>query len=602
MRVDLDTSDFILRRGRFLTLIVLTAVMGGITLANLSSEPLTPAHLEETLFKGRPAERSFGWPVRWYWRAKSSLSGSGWSVSRSSLSALAANIPIWLAVLGVGWAACVIILRRVRARPCWQPRAATVIALVILAVLTVLANLSCDSSLGPQSREFSGSWFFPGSWEFFDYGWPLIWCRRMELESFGSSCREWDFNAAALAGNVATWLLLLVVTAVACGWLMRRRRRRLQWSIRTMLLGVAAAAAFCAWWVRVCKIAAEQDDIVERVNFDDHVYFERSGPKWLDVVGADWMRRRMAAVRVEVYYPEAGEELFARLARLQSLQFLDIEPQIYRQPFVFTPRMAAALAAMRQLRMLNVDCQGWERDESPIATHRCIVALGELTQLERLRLSIWQDDSGELANLSNLTNLKTLSLGIDAFEFRDDVDLLERRANGISHVLDRLPALPRLEQLDLHGTLAGDADLGRLASFERLRSLDLSLSSVSAAGLGKLPALESLEELAIDDYQATAAAFEALLGLKRLRKVHIALHRRDDERLAWLTLDDGQKLLVSREELNRTALALRALRNSNPGISIDGDYDAFANSVDLEPPWDDSRGTEAFVQRWLYER
>ena len=597
MRVGLDASDFSLRRGRFLTLIVLTAVMGGITLANLSSEPLTTAHLEETLFKGRPAERAFGWPVRWYWRAKSSLSGSGWSVSRTSLSALAANIPIWLTVLGVGWAACAIILRRVRARPCWRPRAATVIALLIVAALTVLANLSCDNSPGPRSREL------PGSWEFFDYGWPLIWRRRMDWENFGFSCREWDFSAAALAGNVAIWLLLLVVTAVACGWLMRRRRRRLQWSMRTMLLGVAVAAAFCAWWVRVCKIAAEQDDIVERVNFDEHVYFERSGPKWLDVVGADWMRGRIAAVCVSaVDDPEAGEELFARLARLQSLQFLDIEPHIYRQPFVFTPRMAAALAAMRQLRMLNVNCRGWGRDESPIASHRCIVAVGELTQLERLRLSIWQDDSGELANLSNLTNLKTLALQIDAFEFRDDADLLERRTNGVSRVLDRLPALPRLEQLDLHGTLAGDADLGRLAGFERLRSLDLSLSSVSAAGLGKLAALESLEELAIDDYMGTAAAFEALLGLKRLRKVHIDLHRRDDERLAWMTLDDGQKLLVSREELNRTALALLALRKSNPGISIDGDYAAFAKRGDLEASWGGSRETEAFMQRWLYER
>lgn len=125
---------------------------------------------------------------------------------------------------------------------------------------------------------------------------------------------------------------------------------------------------------------------------------------------------------------------------------------------------------------------------------------------------------------------------------------------------------------------------------------------MSAAGLGKLAALESLEELAIDDYMATAAAFEALLGLKRLRKVHVDLHRRDDEGLAWMALDDGQKLLVLREELNRTALALLALRRSNPGISIDGDYAAFAKRGNLEAPWGGSRETEEFMQHWLYER
>jgi len=170
---------------------------------------------------------------------------------------------------------------------------------------------------------------------------------------FGSA-DSWAYSTVALAGNLVVWLLILVVSGVIWEWLMRRYRPRFRWSLRTMLIGVGLAAILCAWCAAARNRADESDAVIAGIGGERRVYFERWGPKWLDVVGADRFRRRIVGALVW-YVNDAknhekwNEQFFKRLARLPSLRFLDIHLD------GFTPGMAAALSDMRQLRMLNVD-------------------------------------------------------------------------------------------------------------------------------------------------------------------------------------------------------------------------------------------------------
>ncbi|HUY91495.1 MAG TPA: hypothetical protein VMV10_22335 [Pirellulales bacterium] len=629
-----QSEEFSLRRARLLTLLVLMVVAAAIALANLSSEPLTVEFLSETVFKGKPAQRAFGWPLNWYWRTRIQSSASRfpvtsqWPVSRYSGTHLAANAAMWGVMLAVAAAACWWLLRRYRPRLRWRPRITTLLALALVLALIVLVNLSFDVSPGPRSLA-----------EYSNYGWPLIWYWRVYIGFPGLAppYEESDYSAAALAGNLALWLTMLAATAFAWERLTRRYPPRLRFSLRTMLAGVALTAALCGWYVAARDRADKQDAFVEWLaqlqGYDDDslgdwsgfeedgVYVERRGPKWLGVIGADRLCRHIVGVRVATLYsnnePEENRELFKRLARLPSLRFLDLEPDTDpHSPRELIPEMTAILGEMQQLRMLNFQCRGDYRlrnlDEYPQSTsnaaHEYLAAIGKLTRLERLRLSISTDSSRDLACLSDLTNLKTLALDIYLFNDRAAEEFDDRESDRGPRVLGRLPVLPRLEELDLHNTPVGDEDLGRLAGFDRLKSLHLSLTSVSDAGLAKLAPLESLEEVAIDAQIATAAGFEALVGLKHLRKVHIAIWiaiwQVDGDRSASLTLDNGQELAVAPSELDRIRRAIEALRQSHPGIVIDGNDDEFEKRIDLEPPWSNGDPSEmqTFMQRWLYER
>jgi len=118
-----------------------------------------------------------------------------------------------------------------------------------------------------------------------------------------------------------------------------------------------------------------------------------------------------------------------------------------------------------------------------------------------------------------------------------------------------------------------------------------------------LAPLESLEELVIDQQAATEAGLNTLARLERLRAIHIAYAEYDATQGGLsLPLDAGHKLAVSRSQRDGIRRALEALRQSHPGIVIDGNY-GFDKLIDLEVPWDyDDPVMRAFVERWLHGR
>jgi hypothetical protein len=156
----------------------------------------------------------------------------------------------------------------------YRPRVLTLLVFVVTAALIVLANLSFDQV---------SDWF--AGFGVRSYGWPLVWHRYVLLVSDFPSTVGWYYSANRLAGNLALWILLLTLPAVACEWLLRRYRPRPNWSLRTLLVGVGAAAAMCGLFAALRDRAALRNALIAKLQ--GGVWVQRSGPEWLDLVGAD---------------------------------------------------------------------------------------------------------------------------------------------------------------------------------------------------------------------------------------------------------------------------------------------------------------------------
>jgi hypothetical protein len=615
------TQPFSARRARVFSSIAVMLVAAGVALANLSSDLLSLASVLDLVNNRKSMERGYGWPFVWHWRAyapqpyqvpSTDAYGNGpfafwhhmeapwpsrWDLSHFSAFRLTADLLLWFIMLGLTWGACGRALRRYRPLLLGHPRAATVLVLAITSGLILLANLSMDAS--PER----------GSAREYSYGWPIIWCRLFEYTTMTGSGRVWDYSAARLASDMTLCLMILVVTGAICQWLLTRNRLPLRWSLQTMLVAMAAIATFCAWFAAARNRANRQDALAERLG-DRFVYFDRWGPQWFDLLGADHLRRRMLGAMVEVRdtqdNAENNTELFEHLTECGSLRFLDIQPYLYHGRPFRPSATATTFAAIRQVQVLNIDFTRDDPDESRYMTQEWLPALGRLTQLERLRVRMWQEGVDSLGYLATLTNLKTLTLDVCPSEDAKDVDRHRQRL-----AIAQLPVLPSLVELNIDVEIT-DEDLPRLVRFRRLRSLDLSGTAVTGSGLAQLTALESLEELAIDGSMVTASLFESLGEFKRLRTLHIAAwpyHKLvtwpSDEygdRLTPVVLDDGQTIGVFSSDPDHLHRALDILRQSQRRMVIDG-YDQFRERRNLEPPWlDSSRSLRSFARRWLAGR
>jgi hypothetical protein len=206
-------------------------------------------------------------------------------------------------------------------------------------------------------------------------------------------------------------------------------------------------------------------------------------------------------------------------------------------------------------------------------SHESLAALGELTQLEGLKLFGPELKSDGIRCLADLTNLKTLRV----------------QFSGDEGAFSQLPALPQLEAIQIEFSMVGGLDLRRLAILPRLRSLDLKNSDFGwDTDLGDLGGLNSLEELTLSCEAVSAARFESLAALKRLKLLHIAVRTVAEEHDAptAIELDDGKVLFVLEREMdNGFSRALHNLRQSHPGLVIDGDEYAIDRRFEQEPPW-----------------
>jgi hypothetical protein len=311
-----------------------------------------------------------------------------------------------------------------------------------------------------------------------------------------------------------------------------------------------------------------------------------------------------------------GQRLLDALKRLPDLRYLSLKAGR------LTREMAGALSELRRVEILRIEITDLTGDSSrelgralrgmaglrtldigPCArllTDRgarrtCLAAVGDLPNLERLRLENWEIYAEELALLAGLGNLKSLAL--------DDMFLDPGRLGPYPELLSHFPALPRLETLDLFSSAVGDRDLRYLAALPRLKSLDLRATRVAGAGLAELATLESLEELAIDNRAGLRGGFEALRKLKRLRKLHLAYL--DDEWPVSIHIRPGEPSDLLDGEIDDWLRGLGRLRKSNPELAVDGDVGSvFWGEESMTPQdeddfyrWMEGRAREA-VQQW----
>ncbi|HJT31011.1 MAG TPA: hypothetical protein VJ783_03010 [Pirellulales bacterium] len=401
------------------------------------------------------------------------------------------------------------------------------------------------------------------------YGWPMTWhWHNIMVAAPAVFVSGWQYNAAKLMLNSGIWLLMLAAAGGCCEWLLRRYGLPVRWSLRTMLAAIGIIAALCAWFVSARRQAQLQDEIVALVEKNQGaVYFQRLGPRWLDLVGADRFRRRIVGIRYP-FYTDKHDADFKRLTHL-----LDF----------------------RQLRILNIEF-GWRPQAKGLRRIMTEVTatIAKLRQLEELQLEGPVILSDRLGCLANSTNLRFLSLSING----DDEDDPEYgpRGDGGQSTLYRLPMLPRLEALDLDGWGDSDQDIRHLIAFPRLKSLTLRYATDD--DLADLASLESLEELEIPDYAMSAAAFDSLHALKRLKTIHIYPTGGYAWKRGKLALDHDEVLPVDERDVKDLRRALRAFRQARQGIIVDTDV----GSLDWHRRRRDalsSRGVPAFLREQM---
>lgn len=453
---------------------------------------------------------------------------------------------------------------RLRLRAFWRyrPRVLTLAMLLVIAAPIALANFTSEFHMVAVEPIESGEIYAKGT-----YGWPFTWhWHNLTATIVGPGVVGWECSGTRLAANLACWTIMLAVPAGACEWLLRRYRPRLRWSLRTMLGAVAILAVFCAWFAEAWNRANLQDPIIaELVRDRQCVAVERPGPKWLEFVVPDSFRRRIVAVDTRSNVDGTVDEAFVvQLGRLPRLTYLNLEVE------QLTPPMAAALRNLPQLRWLHI------QEEQP--SRQSLAAIGELTQLEGLRLYARELTSDSLLCLGGLTKLRMLTIDTS-------------RTEG---AFSQMPPFPQLESLDIKFSPLSRQDLRRLAVLPRLKALDLKYAEIDAdASLAELSTLSSLEELTIDGHILSAAGLESLAAVKRLRSLHIAKGNtfgfEDSNVTGTLKLGEADGAPVSERELNVFRKAFDSLRQSHPGIVIDGNVHAIRQRFGREPPWDHIR-------------
>lgn len=331
-----------------------------------------------------------------------------------------------------------------------------------------------------------------------------------------------------------------------------------------MLVAVGLMAALCGWFAMARQRADLQDSLIAAIN--GRVWVERWGPKWLDLLGVDRLRRRVIgaeldSAEIDSEGDKALEEIFQRLRRLPNFQYLFIDV------YCLTPGMAETLSDMPQLRRLSIgQREGFCYDDNveKRITHQCLAAIGRLRRLEELSLDSIDIGKESLACLAGLTRLKSLS-----FTY----------SYGEQPLFTCLPPLPQLERIDFIRSDIRAEDLHHLAILPRLRVLDLASAEFGPdAGLADLASLKSLEDLTIDRVNLSAAGLESLAGLKKLHALHITGIFRKSAGLVDLPLDDGNMFDVAESDADQFRRAFQSLRQANPGIVID------------RSPWFDEQG------------
>jgi hypothetical protein len=452
----------------------------------------------------------------------------------------------------------------------YRPRFLTLVVVAIVAAPMVLANLSSDIEASkPMAKAV--------------HGWPFVWhWHNLAPLATGPpvggdaspiyAIYSWDFSVGRLVANLAFWLLVVALPTAACEWAKLRYGLGPRFSMRTMLAAVAIVAGACGWFTAASRRADLQDSLIAAPPAEPYVkvWLKRSGPKWLDLVGADRLRRHILGAEIVTTRndrAETVEEHLKRLAGLPKLRFLSL-----RVPWL-TQGMIRSLGEMRQLREMRLEGSWEARPEMQHPAQECLAAIGRMNHLQHLHLGGMELHPENLSNLAGLNHLTSLSLSSVSDE---------------PSFFAQLPPLPRLESIDVQHSQMNEDDLRQLAMLPRLKALGvrgLFLVAGERLDTASLATLASLEELALDCDLAspqTIQSLQALAGLKTLHVEQEYAELQSDSQLAAIELVHGDKLLVENAQRKAFVEAITSLQRTRPDIVIDTDTGAIAWKPDID--------------------
>lgn len=420
-----------------------------------------------------------------------------------------------------------------------RPRIVTVLVFLVAAAIIVLANLSFDITVGyGKARIHSRS-----------YGWPVVWHRLVLVNSIlpgGEQAIDWYPSIPRLLANLALWVVMLAALTGACEWLVRRYRPRPRWSLRALLVFVGLVAAGCGWYTKARNRAALQDPLIGlRGGYGvPLVFVERWGPKWLDLLGADRLRRRIVLAsgwQLRATEPD-DQRRFLRLSRLSDVRHIsgfmveELTPatakalgdmtQLETLGITlrrFTPEFAAALSELRQLRSLSIEGSSWwgepAGDRDARLSDECLAAIGNMSRLEKLALWDVPLRGKSLACLAGLNDLKSLSVTFWNGEWNGSS--LEKPIP--EDCLRAIGMLSGLESLYLGKMRIKNESLTCLAGLTRLKTLRLDTVATDHRPMfSRLPLLPRLEALSLSQSNFADDDLRQLALQPRLRAISLA--------------------------------------------------------------------------------
>ena len=262
-----------------------------------------------------------------------------------------------------------------------------------------------------------------------------------------------EFDARALAVDIAVALALLAAVAAAAEWRRRGRQRFWQVTLREGLFWMLVLALFCGFVAREVQQTRAQQRAVEKLEEHAAILF---WVEW-DAKG-DWVSELLG----QKWCPEVTP----RVGRVCVLEMSTHEPDIALRQ----------IGELRELRYLSLCNEATPDDARPALSE-----LSGLRRLKRLQLRSLADDEG-LAHLAGLRELEWLDLSNN-----DVTDA------GLVYLAE----LSQLEELNLAHNAISDAGLAQLAGLRRLKFLDLTNTQVTEEGIERL--LEALPELEVTD-------------------------------------------------------------------------------------------------------
>lgn len=441
-----------------------------------------------------------------------------------------------------------------------RPRILTLVILVNAALVIALANLSFDQAYNDDVCAIYQS-----------YGWPIVWHRlvRSNWKSGVFHTVGWYYSAPRLAVNLVIWLTIVAALGAGCEWMVRRYARP-RWSIRTMLVGVAAAAVLCGWFARTRHRAKLQKPVLAAMGGwgGPQASVQRSGPKWLDLIGLDYLRQRVVAVgqpHLKAGNPD-DEQLLQQLSRLPDLRHLclytdELSPsmadalrrmrRLDSLDLVFdrlTLDVAPALSELRRLRSVSLNVLKSSGEGVEQRAHDCLAAIAKLPDLEAVELRYDVLRAKNMACLAELKNLRLLSV-----HFQDYLDMsnLEERLTAIG-------SLTQLEWLELVQLKVSNESLARLAGLTNLKTLILKeLVTDNRPMLSHLPQIEQLQALDLSKSLIDDDDLDRLAVLPRLRSLRL-----------------GQEYFRGEQLITPAGLKELAFVTSLEEIELDGDIES----------------------------